>query len=125
MSLEASKTKLVCLSYLGAGTNAAHVRYLVRRLRRILPEGAKVLIGFWYDEGGGAGIKALKATAEADAYVTSLKEAARFCTEAARAHEAEPETDGRSGRKSLELILGIYESAKSGREVSLPLGGVR
>ena len=39
--------------------------------------------------------------------------------------EAEPETDGRSGRKSLELILGIYESAKSGREVSLPLGGVR
>ncbi len=62
-------------------------------MRRILPEGAKVLIGFWYDEGGGAGIKALKATAEADAYVTSLKEAARFCTEAARAHEAEPETE--------------------------------
>jgi UDP-N-acetyl-2-amino-2-deoxyglucuronate dehydrogenase len=39
--------------------------------------------------------------------------------------EAEPETDGRSGRKSLELILGIYESAKTGREVPLPLGSVR
>jgi UDP-N-acetyl-2-amino-2-deoxyglucuronate dehydrogenase len=25
------------------------------------------------------------------------------------------------GRKSLELILGIYESAKTGREVPLPL----
>lgn len=35
--------------------------------------------------------------------------------------EATADTDGRSGRKSLELILGIYESAKSGREVPLPL----
>lgn len=35
--------------------------------------------------------------------------------------QAVPETDGRAGRKSLELILGIYESAKTGREVPLPL----
>lgn len=35
--------------------------------------------------------------------------------------EAVPDTDGRGGRKSLELVLGIYESAKTGREVSLPL----
>lgn len=35
--------------------------------------------------------------------------------------EARADTDGREGRKSLELILGIYESAKSGREVKLPL----
>jgi UDP-N-acetyl-2-amino-2-deoxyglucuronate dehydrogenase len=35
--------------------------------------------------------------------------------------EAKPDTDGRAGRKSLELILGIYESARTGREVPLPL----
>ena len=35
--------------------------------------------------------------------------------------EAIPDTDGRGGRKSLELILGIYESARTGREVPLPL----
>jgi len=35
--------------------------------------------------------------------------------------EAVPGTDGRAGRKSVELILGIYESAKTGREVPLPL----
>ena len=35
--------------------------------------------------------------------------------------EAPAETDGRAGRKSLELILGIYESARTGREVPLPL----
>jgi UDP-N-acetyl-2-amino-2-deoxyglucuronate dehydrogenase len=35
--------------------------------------------------------------------------------------KAKAETDGRAGRKSLELILGIYESAKLGRDVSIPL----
>lgn len=35
--------------------------------------------------------------------------------------ESRPDTDGRGGRKSLELILAIYESARTGREVSLPL----
>ena len=31
------------------------------------------------------------------------------------------DTDGRAGRKSLELILGIYESARKGHDVPLPL----
>jgi UDP-N-acetyl-2-amino-2-deoxyglucuronate dehydrogenase len=35
--------------------------------------------------------------------------------------EAQAETDGRAGRKSLELILGIYESARTGLNVPLPL----
>ena len=87
VSLEASKTKLVCLSYFGASAQAAHVRYLVRRLRRILPAGAAVLVGFWCNGRNEAGLKALEATAEADAYATTLKEAARFCIDAARGHE--------------------------------------
>jgi UDP-N-acetyl-2-amino-2-deoxyglucuronate dehydrogenase len=37
--------------------------------------------------------------------------------------EEAPGTDGREGRKSLELLLGIYESARTGREVALPLRG--
>jgi UDP-N-acetyl-2-amino-2-deoxyglucuronate dehydrogenase len=35
--------------------------------------------------------------------------------------EAKPDTDGRAGRKSLELILAMYESAKTGQTVPLPL----
>lgn len=35
--------------------------------------------------------------------------------------ESRADTDGRGGRKSLELILAIYESARTGREVALPL----
>ncbi len=37
--------------------------------------------------------------------------------------EAEPDTDGRAGRKSLELILAIYQSARTGDTVPLPLRG--
>ncbi len=33
--------------------------------------------------------------------------------------EAVPDTDGREGRKSLEIILAIYESARTGKVVSL------
>lgn len=35
--------------------------------------------------------------------------------------KAEPETDGREGLKSLELLIGIYRSARDNREVGLPL----
>jgi UDP-N-acetyl-2-amino-2-deoxyglucuronate dehydrogenase len=33
--------------------------------------------------------------------------------------EAVPDTDGREGRKSLEIILAIYESARTGRKIAL------
>ena len=35
--------------------------------------------------------------------------------------EAEPETDGREGLKSLELLIAAYLAARDGRTVSLPL----
>jgi UDP-N-acetyl-2-amino-2-deoxyglucuronate dehydrogenase len=34
--------------------------------------------------------------------------------------EAQAETDGRAGRRSLALILAIYESARTGREIKVP-----
>jgi UDP-N-acetyl-2-amino-2-deoxyglucuronate dehydrogenase len=35
--------------------------------------------------------------------------------------EARPDTDGREGLRSLELLIGIYLSARDGRTVGLPL----
>ena len=129
VSLEASKTKLVCLSYFGASANAAHVRYLVRRLRRILPEGATVLLGFWADEGGGAAVKALAATAEADTYATTLKEAARFCIDAARGHEqAKSETPAKNTAAKDDKApkdggaAGEGREAREGREAAARVG---
>ena len=88
-SLETSEAKVVCLSYLGVGGTPAHVRYLVRRLRRILPEGCKILVAYWRDGDSGL-IKALETTAEADGYASNLKEAAEFVVEAARKPQVEP-----------------------------------
>lgn len=34
---------------------------------------------------------------------------------------AEPSTDGREGKKSLELIIGIYKSSREGRTIQFPL----
>lgn len=82
VALEASKAKLVCVSALGTG--ASQIRYLVRRLRRILPEGAQVVVGYWTEERGSNAFKAVETTAEADAYATSLREAAEICLDAAR-----------------------------------------
>lgn len=36
-------------------------------------------------------------------------------------NDHEPDTDGRSGRKSLELILAIYKSSQTGKKIALPL----
>ena len=82
VSLDSSKAKLIFVSALG--TSASQIRYLVRRLRRILPEGATIAIGCWAEEKGSSGYKALVATAEADAYATSIREAAEICVSAAR-----------------------------------------
>lgn len=40
---------------------------------------------------------------------------------AALAGSLRPDTDGRGGRRSLELILAIYEAARTGRTIPLPL----
>src|SRR6185295_4289944 len=44
--LEARNAQLICLSYFGAVSKPAHVRYLIRRLKRSLPR-ARFLACFW------------------------------------------------------------------------------
>ncbi len=83
-SLATSEAKLVVLSYLGFGTGPAVIRYVVRRLRRILPEGTAILICLWAEEPEAPSVKALLETAEADAYATSLPQAVELCIKAAK-----------------------------------------
>ena len=83
-SLANTEAKLVCLSYLGLGAGPALIRYLVRRLRRILPQGTLILVCYWNEEGNKAATKAMLETAEADAYATTLAEAVELCVKAAK-----------------------------------------
>ena len=100
VSLDAAKAKLVCLSFLAGGSGQAQVRYLVRRLRRLLPKGCMILVGYWADEAAGAPIKALEKTAEADAYATSFHEAAEIAVNAARRPEPELVTPSQPGAET-------------------------
>ena len=43
-----------------------------------------ILVGYWADDAVGSPFKALKETAEADAFATSLHEAAEIAVDAAR-----------------------------------------
>ncbi len=83
-TLSGTEAKLVCLSYLGLGNGPAHIRYLVRRLRRTLPEGTLILVCYWTDEAEAAEAKELLQHAEADACATSLPEAVELCVKAAK-----------------------------------------
>ena len=66
------------------GAGPALIRYLVRRLRRILPQGTLILVCYWNEEGNKAATKAMLETAEADAYATTLPEAVELCVKAAK-----------------------------------------
>jgi predicted PurR-regulated permease PerM len=83
-SLAGTKARLVCLSYLNLGLSPAHVRYLVRRLRRILPESTAILVCYWSGENETPAAKQLVEVAEADAYATSLPQAVEISMAAAK-----------------------------------------
>jgi hypothetical protein len=83
-SLAGTEARLVCLSYLNLGPSPAHVRYLVRRLRRILPESTAILVCYWTDAEETPAAKQLVEVAEADAHATSLPQAVEICMAAAK-----------------------------------------
>ena len=99
-ALSTTKAKLVCLSYLGLGSGPAQIRYLVRRLRRILPEGTAIVVAYWSRGADAEQVGAFLESTRADAYVTTLQEAVDVCVDAATGklepaeQEPEPATAG-------------------------------
>lgn len=79
--LESRGVALVCLSYLDA-SNAAHIRYAVRRVRRKLPS-AVIMVGCWALERDDARLKALQEATKADLVCSSFRDATRNCVAAA------------------------------------------
>lgn len=82
-ALSSTRAKLVCLSYLGVGSGPAQIRYLVRRLRRILPEGTLIVVAYWSRGTDAEQVGAFLESARSDAYVTTLEAAVDTCIEAA------------------------------------------
>jgi predicted PurR-regulated permease PerM len=85
--LDTTDVALVCLSYLDA-TNAAHIRYSVRRVRRKLPL-ATIMVGCWTLVDNER-LDALRETTKADLICSNFREATRLCVEAAKLGDTSP-----------------------------------
>ena len=74
---------MICISYLEIAGTPAHLRYLIRRLRRKAPD-ARILVGLWPADAAILIDEKLRAAAGADDYVTSLRDAVELCLAAVR-----------------------------------------
>jgi hypothetical protein len=70
--------QLVCLSYFGSIAKPAHVRYQIRRFKRVLPQ-ARFLACFWMLGEESAKAEDWKMAVGADFVATSLDQAAQIC----------------------------------------------
>lgn len=82
-SLDAQAVAMACISYLDIGGNPAHLRYLLLRLRKRLPE-ARLLVGLWPAKASNMDGSGLGGQPGADYYVSSLREAMDACFAEAR-----------------------------------------
>ena len=80
--LDVTGVAMVCISYLEISGSPAHLRYLLRRLRRKLPK-APILVGLWPAEDAILTDETLRRSIGADYYVVSLRDAVKACIEAA------------------------------------------
>jgi predicted PurR-regulated permease PerM len=76
--LAVQNAQILCVSYFGAAQNPAHVRYVIRRLRRLIPE-ARFLACFWLLGADATKLEDWRKKVGADLVATSLKEAAAIC----------------------------------------------
>jgi predicted PurR-regulated permease PerM len=99
--LETAGVALICLSYLDT-TNAAHIRYAIRRIRRKLPR-AIIMVGCWTlgdDEGH---LDSLREGTRADLVCASFRDATRLCVEAAKLIDAS--SDGTKGASETADVI--------------------
>jgi hypothetical protein len=76
--IDARDAPLVCLSYFGAVRNPAHVRFLIRRLKRMMPN-AKFLACFWMLAADPEKGEEWRSAVGAHLVATSLTDAVSIC----------------------------------------------
>jgi predicted PurR-regulated permease PerM len=112
---ETTGIAMVCLSFLNT-SSIAQMRFMIRRLRRKLPD-AMIVLGSWYAE---ADPMVLADAVKADGVALTLHDAAKVCVEAASADAVDTKVEvnnNDSSDKVVQAALGADLSHK-GREGS-------
>jgi hypothetical protein len=91
LNLDMTGVQMVCISYLEISGTPAHLRYLMRRLRKKAPK-APILVGLWPAEDAVLKSESMRATLGADYYVSSLRDTVVQCLKVATGDEKMPET---------------------------------
>jgi hypothetical protein len=79
LTAERRAAKIVCLSYFGVASKPAHVRYVIRRLRRLMPK-ARFLACFWMLREDRTKLEEWKSSVNAEFAASSIEEAATICS---------------------------------------------
>jgi predicted PurR-regulated permease PerM len=90
--VDVADAHLVCLSYFGAASKPAHVRYLIRRLRKVMPR-AKFLACFWMLGDDRDKVEEWVQAVGADLGATSLAEAVTIVVDQARSPKTLTDTN--------------------------------
>jgi hypothetical protein len=104
-SLDMTGVQMVCISYLEISGTPAHLRYLLRRLRKQAPK-APILVGLWPAEDAVLKSDSMRATLGADYYVSSLRDAVVQCLKVATGEEELPQAVTSSSSASKEATAG-------------------
>lgn len=89
-NLDMTGVQMICISYLEITGTPAHLRYLLRRLRKQAPK-APILVGLWPAEDAVLKSETMRSTIGADYYVSSLRDAVVSCLKVATGEEELPE----------------------------------
>ena len=76
--IDALDARLVCVSYFGAQATPTHMRYLIRRLKRLMPH-ARFLAGFWMLGNEATKLEEWRTIVGADFACGTLVEATTIC----------------------------------------------
>ncbi len=82
-TLDAANVAIVCISFLDIGGSPAHLRYLVQRLRRRLPQGVQIIVGIWQSEDAAQRDDAARTAIGASALAGSLEGTVTLCVQTA------------------------------------------
>jgi hypothetical protein len=111
--LDVTGVRMVCVCYLEIGGTPAHLRYLLKRLRKQVPN-APIMVGLWPSDDKVLQDEALRKTLGADYYVASLRDGVICCLKVATGEgkaaeeakptlSAEPAAQGPAAAKRLPL----------------------
>lgn len=109
-NLDMTGVQMICISYLEISGTPAHLRYLLRRLRKRAPK-APILVGLWPAEDAVLKSEAMRATLGADYYVSSMRDAVVQCLKVATGEKEAPQA---------AMTNQVANEAAAGKRLPLP-----